>query len=203
MAINLLEHGYNDVNAAMPGEFSSLPAGGYVCKVFNAELTKSKAGNLMLVLFIDVAEGDFQGHFKAAADRVKNFDTSKQWDNSGIYRQLLFSNDNKVAPFFKGLLTCFEKSNPNLKLNLANFETSVLRGCLCGFVFASEEYTKKNGEVGTRTFAKFPRSVDDIREGKFTVPELKNLDKKSAPANTAANDSFGGTPVANDDDYPF
>lgn len=201
MAINLLEHGYNDVNAAMPGEFSSLPAGGYVCKVFNAELTKSKAGNLMLVLFIDVAEGDFQGHFKAAADRVKNFDTSKQWDNSGIYRQLLFSNDNKVAPFFKGLLTCFEKSNPNLKLNLANFETSVLRGCLCGFVFASEEYTKKNGEVGTRTFAKFPRTIDDIRDGKFTVPELKKLQNNSTPANTAKDD-WGGTPV-DPDDTPF
>ena len=202
MAINLLEHGYNEVNAAMPSEFSSLPAGGYVCKVFNAELTKSKAGNLMLVLFIDVAEGDFQGHFKAAADRVKNFDTSKQWDNSGIYRQLLFDAGNKVAPFFKGLLTCFEKSNPNLKLNLANFETSVLRGCLCGFVFAAEEYTKKNGEVGTRTFAKFPRSVDDIRNGKFTVPELKKLDSKSAPANTAAKDDWGGTPV-DPDDTPF
>lgn len=202
MAINLLEHGYNEVNAAMPGEFSSLPAGGYVCKVFNAELTKSKAGNLMLVLFIDVAEGDFQGHFKAAADRVKNFDTSKQWDNSGIYRQLLFSSDNKVAPFFKGLLTCFETSNTNLKLNLANFETSVLRGCLCGFVFASEEYTKKNGDIGTRTFAKFPRSVDDIREGKFTVPELKKLQNNSAPANTAAKDDWGGTPV-DPDDTPF
>lgn len=202
MAINLLEHGYNEVNAAMPGEFSSLPAGGYVCKVFNAELTKSKAGNLMLVLFIDVAEGDFHGHFKAAADRVKNFDTSKQWDNSGIYRQLLFSADGKIAPFFKGLLTCFEMSNPNLKLNLANFDTSVLRGCLCGFVFAAEEYTKKNGEVGTRTFAKFPRSVDDIREGKFTVPELKKLQNNSAPANTAAKDDWGGTPV-DPDDTPF
>lgn len=202
MAINLLEHGYNEVNAAMPGEFATLPANGYVCKVFNAEITKSKAGNLMLVLFLDVAEGDFQGHFKAAADRVKNFDTSKQWDNSGIYRQLLFSNDNKVAPFFKGLLTCFEKSNPNLKLNLASFETSVLRGCLCGFVFAAEEYTKKNGEVGTRTFAKFPRTVDDIREGKFTVPELKKLQNNSAATNSAAKDDWGGSPV-DPDDTPF
>lgn len=202
MAINLLDHGYNDVNAAMPGEFVQLPAGGYVCKVFNAEITKSQKGNLMLVLFIDVAEGDFQGHFKAAADRVKNFDPSKQWDNSGIYRQLLFADGGKIAPFFKGLLTCLEKSNPNLKLNLANFETSVLRGCLCGFVFASEEYTKKNGDIGTRTFAKFPRSVDDIREGKFTVPELKKLQNNSAPANTAAKDDWGGTPV-DPDDTPF
>lgn len=202
MAINLLEHGYNEVNAAMPGEFSSLPAGGYVCKVFYAELSKSKAGNLMLVLFLDVAEGDFQGHFKAAADRVKNFDASKQWDNSGIYRQLVLSADGKVAPFFKGLLTCLEKSNPNLKVNLTSFEPSILRGCLCGFVFAAEEYSKKNGDIGTRTFAKFPRSVDDIRNGKFTVPELKKMQNNSAPANTAAKDDWGGTPV-DPDDTPF
>lgn len=202
MAINLLEHGYNEVNAAMPGEFVQIHAGGYVCKVFNAQIMNSKNTNKpMLVLFLDIAEGDFQGHFKAAADRVKNFDTSKQWDNSGIYRQPLFSNDNKVAPFLKGLLTCFEKSNPNLKLNLANFETSALRGCLCGFVFGEKEW-EYNGKTGISVVPRFPRSVDDIREGKFTVPELKKLQNNSAPANTAAKDDWGGTPV-DPDDTPF
>ena len=202
MAINLMEHGYNDVQALNPGEFSSLPAGGYVCKVFNADLTNSKAGNLMLVLFLDVAEGDFQGHFKAAADRVKNFDTSKQWDNSGIYRQLIFDSQNRVTKFFKGLITSIEKSNPNLKINLTNFEPSILCGSLCGFIFAEEEYQKKSGDIGTRTFAKFPRSADDIRNGKFTVPELKKFQGNSAPANNTAKDDWGGTPV-DSDDIPF
>lgn len=199
MAINLLDHGYNDVNAAMPGEFVQLPAGGYVCKVFNAEITKSQKGNLMLVLFIDVAEGDFQGHFKTATQN------SGKWRFEGTSFNNIFDTDkgkkDKIAPFFKGLLTCFEKSNPNLKLNLANFEPSALHGCLCGFIFAAEE-KEYNGKVKVRCIPKFPRSVEDIREGKFTVPELKKLQNNSAPANTAAKDDWGGKPV-DPDDTPF
>lgn len=199
MAINLLDHGYNEVNAAMPGEFVQLPAGGYVCKVFNAEITKSQKGNLMLVLFIDVAEGDFQGHFKTATQN------SGKWRFEGTSFNNIFDTDkgkkDKIAPFFKGLLTCFEKSNPNLKLNLANFEPSALHGCLCGFIFAAEE-KEYNGKVKVRCIPKFPRSVDDIRNGKFTVPELKKLQNNSAPANTAVKDDWGGTPV-NPDDTPF
>lgn len=200
MAINLLEHGYNDVNAAMPGEFVQLPAGGYVCKVFNAEITKSQKGNLMLVLFIDVAEGDFQGHFKTATQN------SGKWRFEGTSFNNIFDTDkgkkDKIAPFFKGLLTCFEKSNPNLKLNLANFDPSALHGCLCGFIFAAEE-KEYNGKVKVQCIPKFPRSVEDIRKGKFTVPELKKLQQNnSAPANNATKDDWGGSPV-DPDDTPF
>lgn len=201
MAINLLEHGYNEVNAAMPGEFSSLPAGGYVCKVFDALIAKTEKNNLQLVLYLDIAEGDFQGFCKTATDRAKHYNPEKKWVNSGIYRQTLFTNTKTIVSYFKGLLTCFEKSNPNLKLNPANFESSVLRGCLCGFVFGEVEWGYK-GKSGIRVEPRFPRSVDDIREGKFTVPELKKLDNKSAPVNTAAKDDWGGTPI-DPDDTPF
>lgn len=196
MGINLLYKGYNDVQATVQGEFTPLPPGGYVCRVCHAFISQSKSGKDMLTLFVDIAEGDFAFHFQRAADRVKNFDSSKQWDNAGIYRQLILHNDGRVSPFFKGLLTCFDKSNPNLNLNLANFEPQILRGALIGFIFAQEEYTKNNGKLGTRTFIKFPLVVNDIREGNFNVPALKKIAEQG---NDFMKDS---TPVDNED-IPF
>ena len=193
--------GYEDVPAVLPGEFAKLPAGGYVCRVIDAKLTKSKAGNPMLVIFIDIAQGEFQGHFKDAFDRVRSSRPDIKWDNSGIYRQLIFSNDGKVSRFFKGLLTCFEKSNSGFSFNPHSFTEETLIGSFIGFVFAEEEYKKLDGSIGTRVFAKFPRTVNDIQNGNFKVPELKKFSepKSELPSD---NDSFGGAPV-NNFDIPF
>ena len=184
--------GYEDTTATLPGEFAKLPVGGYVCNVVNAEITKSKAGNPMLVLYLDIVEGEFTRHFRDAFDRVRGSRPDIKWDNSGIYRQLIFDKPEKdkdgrekpkkVSRFFKGLLTCFEHSNENFNFNPRTFDEQILRGKLIGFVFADEEYPKKDGSIGIRTVAKFPKTVEDIRSGNFTVPEMKKLaDSATAP----------------------
>ena len=176
--------GYEDTPAVLPGEFLKLPAGGYICHIVNAEITNSKAGNPMLVLFIDIVEGEFAKHFKNAFDRVHSSRPDIKWDNSAVYRQLIFDKAGKVSSFFKGLLTCIEKSNAAFHFNPRTFDEQILRGCLVGFIFAEEEYQKNDGSTGTRTFAKFPKTVDVIRSGNFTVPELKKLVEKSPPTST-------------------
>lgn len=176
--------GYEDTPAVLPGEFAKLPAGGYICHIVNAEITNSKAGNPMLVLFLDIVEGEFARHFKNAFERVHSLRSDIKWDNSGVYRQLIFDKAGKVSSFFKGLLTCIEKSNAAFHFNPRTFDEQILRGCLIGFIFAEEEYQKNDGSTATRTFAKFPKTVDVIRSGNFTVPELKKLVEKSPPTST-------------------
>ena len=199
MPINLANMGYDDVPAAMPGEFQQLPAGGYVCNVILADITHSKAGNLMLVLFIDIAQGDFKGHFKAAVDRVKSFAPDKKWDSNAIYRQLICDNSGRISKFFKGLMTAFQKSNNNFRLNLQNFDANDLRGLLIGFVFAEEEYQKKDGSIASKVIPVFPKSLADIQSGNFTVPLKKSL-QPSTPAQS--NDIFGGSRI-DPSDLPF
>lgn len=204
MSINLNDHGYNDVPASNPGEFTPLPAGGYICRIINAEITNSKAGNLMLVLFVDIADGDFQGYFKAATDNARKFNPDKKWDNSGIYRQLLFDKTGRVASFFKGLITCIERSNDNLKINISNFEPTNLRGLLCGFIFAAEEYQRRDGSIAEAIHIKFPKSTTDINNGNFKVPAVKRLDK---PADAAQDinqgDIFNSGEPIDQNDIPF
>ena len=189
--------GYEDVPATAPGEFSKLPAGGYICQVINAEITTSKAGNPMLVLLLDIAEGDFQHHFKNALARVKSYSPDIKWDNSGIYRQLIFDN-GKVSRFFKGLLNCFQKSNPNFSFKPHAFDENILRGSLIGFIFAEEEYLW-NDEVKIRVFPKFPKSIEVIRAGSFSVPDIRRIEqnttKQSKPANSFTD--------SNEPDLPF
>lgn len=192
--------GYEDAPAVLPGEFAKLPAGGYVCRVTNAEITKSKAGNPMIVLFIDIAEGEFARYFRNAFDRVRGSRPDIKWDNSGIYRQLIFDKDGKVSRFFKGLLTCFERSNGKFYFNPRTFDEQILRGCLIGFIFAEEEYPKKDGTIGTRTFAKFPKVVDDIRNGNFNIPELKKLEE--AKISPPPKETIPDMPF-DPDDVPF
>lgn len=200
MGINLAEHGYNDVQPAIPGEFIPLPAGGYVCRIINAEIVKSKAGNLMLVLFIDIAEGDFQGFFKNATDNARNFDPKKKWDNSGTYRQLIFDSAGRIARFFKGLISTIEQSNSNFRINSNDFDPASLRGQFCGFVFAGEEYQKRDGSISERVFIKFPKKIEDIRSGNFKLPDTKRLEKKSST--DIVDIDFGGEPIS-PDDTPF
>ena len=202
MGVNLMDKGYTNVPAATPGEFVKLPAGGYVCRIILAEFQKSKAGNLMLVLYIDIADGEFAGYFKASADSAHKFGKNKTWDNSGVYRQLLFDNSNqRISGFFKGLISCIENSNDTFKINLTNFEPGSLIGTFCGFVFAGEEYQKRDGSIGERTVIKFPKTIADIRSGNFRIPDTKKWNKP-ATEETVSKDAFGGTSVP-DDDVPF
>ena len=193
--------GYEDVPAVLPGEFAKLPAGGYICSAVNAEITHSKAGNPMLVIYLDIVEGEFARHFRNAFERVRGSRPDIKWDNSGIYRQLIFDKNGKVSRFFKGLVTCFERSNENFYFNPRNFDEQSLRGRLIGFIFAEEEYQKKDGSIGSRTFAKFPKTVDDIRSNNFAVPESKKLDLQNTPP-TKNEPAFVGESL-NFEDPPF
>ena len=165
--------GYNEVYPVLPDEyFSQIPAGGYICKVVYINVTNSKAGNLMLVLYLDIAEGKFKNWFKEKVNNKKFDDVALEmnlWNNAGIYRQLIYDKTGKVSKFLKGLFVCFEKSNDNLVITEQGFDENKLIGCKIGFVFTSKKYKKKNGESSTWTSATFPKSVEDIYNNKYSI----------------------------------
>lgn len=199
MAIDLIAAGYDKVIGANPGEFLSLPAGGYICNIVNAEITKSKAGDPMLVLFLDIAEGDFKRYFNDITTRARKLTPDKRWDNGGIYRQLIYAKDGRVSPFLKGLLAMIIKNNPTCKIRFDHFDPEFLIGLQLGFVFGAEE-SEYNGKVFTKVFPKFPKDLADIREGNFTVPEPK-LVKKTYPS--SGTDTGLGGDTFSSDDSPF
>ena len=175
--------------ADVSGNFNHLPAAGYVCKIVNAKITNSKAGNPMIVLDLDIAEGKFVGYFKTTQARFKN----DKWSNDAVIRQVLRDKNGGVAPRFKGLIAVIEKSNPDFAFNPREFDTDKLRGQLIGCVFGAKEYRRKNGEIGVKAVAKFVCTIEHIRSGNFKIPDLEEISESNTETGGTAKGSAANT----------
>ena len=181
--------GYDEAQA-ITGEYEKLEAGGYICKIKSAKEEKSKSGKRMLVIALDILEGDKKDFFKKRFDEDTR--AEKKWPAGAIYRQML--EGEKAAGFLKGLMTSLEASNEGFKWDWDEKKLSNLK---CGAIFGEEEYEKLDGGVGTSTKVKFIRTVQAIKEGKFKVPEIKKLPQKGEAFEDFVN------AVTSDEDLPF
>lgn len=182
--------GYEEAKA-ITGEYERLEAGGYICKIVSAKEEMSKTGKRMLVLALDILEGDKKGFFKRRFNENTNID--KKWSAGAIYRQML--EGDKAVGFLKGLMTSLEASNEGFQWN---WEEKKLIGLKCGAIFGQEEYEKMDGSIGISTKVKYIRTVKAIQEGNFKVPELKKLPEKGE-----AFEDFTNNANVNDEELPF
>ena len=104
---------------------------------------------------------------------------------------------------FKGFIKAVEESNPGY---VWNWDESTLKGKKVGLILQEEEYVPTGGthagELRTRLIVKQVVNVETIKSGKFKVPELKKLDKYTAP--TVQTQPTAPQPVnISNDDLPF
>lgn len=185
-----LPEGYNEAEAKIPGEGTTLPAGGYICKIAQAKEATSQNGNNMIVLLMDIAEGEFKDFYRNKFDA--NTAQDKKWPNAATYRQL---TEGKGVPFLKGLLTSIEASNTGYSpIKNGEIDLQSLKGKLVGAVFGEEEFIADDGEVKTFVKISRPISAQRIKDNDFKVPAVK----KAAPQ-TFSTISESVT----DDDLPF
>lgn len=144
--------------------------GGYAAKIVRVEDNEQKE---YLKIEWDFAEGEFKGV------------NQETFDAFGFWPTLLIrSYKEKALRFFKGFKTAVEMSNRNF---VFKNDPQSLVGKFMGVVLGEEEYLSKDGEVKTRLYVAEVRSGKSIRDGDYTVPELKKL----SPA-SSATPSYGG-----------
>lgn len=155
--------------------FEKLPVGGYVAKILNVQDVPEKE---YLKISFDIDEGEKKGFF---AEQYKN-DTreDKKWPNAGSF---IRSYKDTAASMFRGFTNAVENSNKGYTFD---FDESTLKGKKIGIVVALEEYQNQKGQIRERTYIPAVRSVDTIKKGDFTIPELKKLNVTKAT--TASND---------------
>jgi len=189
-------NGYDTAPAYMGGEAApQLEPGGYVCKIKQAKEETTESGYWMLALAFDIAEGPHAGFYEAQyKERIKN-DAAAKWP--GVYRQGIQGRDGQCSPFFKGMITAIENSNPGYTFN---FDEATLIGKVFGGVFGQEEWKDRNGAVRTSTKLQSFRSASSIREGDYKVPEIKRLD---TPQQGRAKVSFAPVAAIGDEECPF
>lgn len=182
--------GYEEAQA-ITGEYEKLEAGGYICKITNAKEETSRTGKKMLVMALDILEGDKKDFFKKRFEDDTRKD--KKWPSGAIYRQML--EGDKAAGYLKGLMTSLEASNEGFKWE---WDEKKLANLKCGAIFGEEEYEKMDGDIGVATKVKFIRTVKSIEEGNFKIPELKKLPQKGE-----AFEDFVNSVSSDKDDLPF
>lgn len=170
---------WTEVSAA--GSSSMLPAGGYVARITAVEDVESRE---YLRFTYDIAEGDLKGFFEA--------------DDREYTHQFVRSYKEKASGFMKKFLECVEGSNADFKLDGWGNDEKDLVGKLVGIVVQREDYTNTSGEDRARMNVEEFAKADDIRNGRYVLPEPKDSrDGAGEPAKPAA----GGTVY--DADLPF
>ncbi len=180
-----------DWNAALSydGENRSIKPGAYICKIISMKEELTRNNRVIVKLAFDIAEGEYENYYMTKFVREKSGDKNATY--KGVYRVFPETQEGATNPYFKGLITSIEKSN-NFELP-DEFDDRELKGKLFGALFRKREWEKDKWvtEIGAI------RTVENIREGKYTLPEDKSLNTNYAStAFSAYNDD-------DDDDLPF
>ena len=185
-----------DYDSVKVGEPRILPAGGYICKILNAEETESKNRKPMLKVSFDIDEGEYKGYFRDLFKGWKeNSDdpATVKWPFTGTKWVMFYNSEGGTNRDFKSFCTALEDSGTKVWIN-DTFDVNGLRGATLGLIFRREEHEYNNAR-SWRTVPVGFRSVKTIEDGSFNIPEDKPLPEKVL----TETDSF----TALDEDLPF
>ena len=184
---------WNNIQATADGEYSSLPAGPYVARIVDMVDNEQKE---YVELVWDIAEGEHAGRY------------SDEWGQQHPYAHHLFLSYKETAlGMLKGRLESIEKSNPGFDPFAAwdAGRLDMFKGRLLGINLQEEEYLTRDDQVRTRLNVCQVVPADDVRQGRVTVREKKNLEGKTggAPFKTAAQQQRETRQRLNEEDIPF
>ena len=181
-------------------ESKKLPAGGYICEIIACnENAKSKAGNDMMLIRLEIVEGEYKGYFAELwrEKKLAAFPDEAKYPREGTDYIMYEDNEGNCNRKFKGFCTALEDSG---NIVWDRDELADLEGARVGVIFRREE-TEYNGRSWWQTIPMSYRSVDTIREGRYKVPEDKPLPAPAYPQYQQPAPAPGFTAVT--DDIPF
>lgn len=195
----------SNVEAAEPGERERIGAGGYVVKITDVVDNEEKE---FVWLVFDIAEGPHKGFY--TNDSNRDFYADKP-NKHGILMSYKSGMSEKAKQMLKGKLKLFSESNGGFDAESAftNAHPEHFVGKFIGLAAGMEEYVYEGRDDGKWRkgesidwFHARMKKPDDIRAGKFKVPNTRELDDVDR-AKLELSDS--GATVTEDvyDDIPF
>lgn len=191
-----------------------LEPGGYELKIIGAKVEQFNNCEIMKVAFDIVNNEQYAGFYKQRFESAKVQNPDAKW--SGVFDVFIPKDDGSeldgyTKQAFKRFITSVEHSNDGYTWN---WNESSLKGKTFGGVFGREEFKTKEGNFKFAVKCRFPRSVDSIRSGDFTIPEDKlHKERKQAQQLTGMPQQFipqtNNNPLAEyeeilgDGDMPF
>lgn len=172
-----LDQNYKDVEPVQMTSFKKPVPGGYQLICVNIEESVSKAGNPMVIIWLDIAEGEFKGTY----------------EKFPIKFYQLCTGDHTAR--FNGVMKSFHDSNPGhvpfVKDN--SFDASRLVKLKVGGNLRKEEYINKRGDTAVSMKVAFLCGIDKVLKG-----EIEPMPTKKVQNN---NDSFAGNAPMGNNNY--
>lgn len=177
------------------GSFDRPVPGGYVAMICGVNDREEKE---CLDIFWDFTDTPYAG---------ANKDTYKR---AGFWPTKLYRSYKQSAlGMFKAFFIAVEESNPGYRFD--DHEVKGLEGKLIGLVLGEEEYQKQNGDIGKRLYVAAIKTIQQIKDGDYKVPEMKTLNAGGSEGRkiAAQYSAFAARPgnfaeVTEDDgDLPF
>ena len=194
-------NGYDQAEAYYQEGMGSLPAGGYVCKIMNLHYEKTQTGKDIILVSLDVAEGEYAGFYLKRYNRAKQ-DTSKQAKWGCQWRIFLELPQGGTNGLYKGFMTAYEKSN-GVQVNWMGDEKQ-FTGKLVGVLFRDEEFLGADGKMHHSTKPCAVRTADAIRSGEFQIPAARKQESRGeAYDSDIPTDQASGYAVAENEELPF
>lgn len=193
------------------GELKDVVPGAYHCVITAVSSGKSRVGNNMIVLELDIADGQYAGAYSSSQYPPRLFLVTGIDDKGEV-------SDQKALSRFEGSINAIEKSNPNYELDwdetTKNFDYKTLLGKHCCVAFGESERYGKDGRIYTDIKPRWLRSLDALREGRVETPSPEKVKPGTGVGGVGASGGAGtdgdtntkfaniGEPVS-EDDTPF
>lgn len=180
-------------------EGNKLPKGGYVLKVMGVETCTNSAGDYLKIA-CDVAEGEHMDHF--ANDYRAQQSENKKWRCNyllSLPKDDGSERDGWTKRTFKTFTEALEASNEGYHFD---WDETKFKGKLIGGLFNEREFLKDDGSVVRYINLARITTAENIRQGKYKLPDDKVLDGVARPAGTAI-DGFVNVPDTDLDELPF
>lgn len=180
-------------------EGTQLPKGGYVLKVMGVETCTNSAGDYLKIA-CDIAEGEHMDHF--ANDYRAQQSENKKWRCNyllSLPKDDGSERDGWTKRTFKTFTDALEDSNEGYHFD---WDETKFKGKLIGGLFNEREFLKNDGSVGRYINLARITTAENIRQGKYKLPDDKVLDGAARTASTAI-DGFVNVPDTDLDELPF
>jgi len=167
--LNIDRNLYNNISGVNGSQ--QLEPGWYACVILSVKEGETAWGSPSVTFSFDIADGAMTQYF--TKDYKSNTDSNRKW--RGVLEQ---SIDEKGLPYFKGMITAIEESNPGYTFD---FDETKLKGKKVGIGFRKEWYEKDGQDkYVVRAFAF--RDITKVLSGELEPPKDKPKKGSTIPA---------------------
>ena len=185
-------NGYNEINVDV---IEKLPRGAYVLRILEAKEEITASGWDTLRVSFDIVEGEYKDFYKN--QYINSTAKDKKWKGVKVVylpKDNGTDEDERTKRTFKTFISKVEHSNPGYSWD---WNETGLKGKLVGGLFAMEEKII-DGKKVSWVHLFWWDNVDNIRTGKFTMPDDKLLTADQIANAEYHNSVKSGEPIPTD-----